>query len=266
MNLAVIAYLPPPTVGCSPAFKTNLEKFPTKHDLVLYSDHDYGPQVIRLKGNPEIVRNAYFPGTGKPNPYAINNLVFLTGMRIARERNFSHVCYVESDVRVGRKEWDDVVFDEFFSIGRALIAGGSLVCYNCCNFSQEASRRWQKLVSKNLRRNFPIPHYGFVGAAQNHPSCVFPNGAGGVYDMAWMPRLFDLENTQAACASATAWDMHLGNEIWKLFAEESFDVVGHLESIYSSYGNVITSPEERQNMLLSGAVVLSHQHKDQWAP
>lgn len=267
MHLASIAYVPPPKIGCAQVFLDNLRKYPPKHELILYSDHDYGPGVIKLKGSPEQVRGKTFPGSIQPNPYAINNLCFLTGMRIAAERSVSHGIYLEADCRVGRAGWDDVIFEEFFSIPRALIAAGSLVCYNPCNAGPEAARRWQKLVSRNLKRNFPIATYGFVGAAQNHASCVFPNGAGGVYDLSWMQRLFEITSPEGVRPETiTAWDMALGVEVWKLFAEESYEVLGHLETIYSSYGNVLTSPEDRQNMLLSGQVVLTHQHKDNWAP
>jgi hypothetical protein len=55
--------------------------------------------------------------------------------------------------------------------------------------------------------------------------------------------------------------MEIGGRLWKVFAEDTFDFLGHLDTIYSGYGDILTTEEERMNLLRSGKVVAVHQIK-----
>lgn len=264
MKLAVLGYVPPPTVGHPAAFIANVRKFKCRTDLLLYSDHDW-PGTLRLKGSPEALKGARFPN-GEPNKFAIPNACFFTGLRIARAHGYTHVIMLEEDSRVGRDDWDQVMWEEYFSIGRPLIAAGTLACYNPFNFSIEAAARWRELLRRNLKKNFPIVTYGWLGAGVKGPSCIFPNGALAIYDMVWMAKLFDLDRTMDISRIETAWDMAVGFKVWEVFNESSYDVVGFMDSIFSGYKDLVTDEAMRRDMLTSGKVVAVHQIKSDWAP
>lgn len=210
--------------------------------------------------SPEVARD-YRDAEGKPNKWGINNLTYFTALRIAIRNGYTHILYLEADCRVGRKEWDNVVFEEYFSQPQSLICGGTLVTYNPSCAGPEGFHRWNKLMEKNTRRNFPISCFGFKGAADSSGSSVFPNGALGIYDLAWMQKLFELSDSGRLAAQCFAWDFEIGDRIWKLMGPKAYDCVAHLESIYSSYGDVLSSEHERLEMVRSGKVVACHQVK-----
>jgi len=268
MKVGSILYLPPPTAYTSAtAILENLSRFPPKHELLVYSDHDYGiPGQIRLKLSPEVARQVDGVARMGKQDFRVNNAIYITGMQLARAAGFTHVIYVEADCRVGRPGWDDVIFDEYFNIGRPCVVAGSLAFYNPCNSGEKGMQRWQQIVARNTTRNFPCPTYGWVGAADAHPSCVFPNGALSVMDMAWIKRLYTLENAIAEAVSIGPWDMATGQKLWEIFAEDAYEVTAHLGCIYSSYGDVITTEEQRLQMLRDGTVVGVHQVKSAAQP
>lgn len=261
-KIGSILYLPPPkTYPSAAAIVENLKRFPPKYPLIVYSDHQWKwPDQILLPGTPECVKGAT-DARGMPNQFAINNLVFLTGLRIAQQNGLTHIIYVEADCRVGCTNWDEHIFNEYFRLPRPTIAAGTLATYNPCNHSAEAARRWQQLVARNTKRNVPVATYGWVGASQQHPSCVFPNGALSVLDVDWMQRLFALDNTVKTAGEMCAWDMALGKVVWDKFGVQSYDVLGFLECIYSGYGDILTTQEERLQMLRDGKAVAVHQVK-----
>lgn len=258
MKLAVVAYLPPPRVGNPQVFRENMDKFKSKYQTIYFSDHDY-PDVIKI-GNPEQFKDARF-NNGQPNTFVVSNLLFFTAVRICLKLGITHMIYMEEDSRVGKEYWDDIIFAEYFNQKKPLICGGSIVAYNPCNYSAEATKRWSELVSSNKRKNYPVPTYGWKGAADNSGSCVFINGSIGVYDIQWMNRLFNINDTISMARQSTAWDMALGMAIWNQFKEESYDVVGYLKSMFSSYGNVMTTEEERMKLLRDGIFTAVHQVK-----
>lgn len=270
MKLAVVGYLPPPKLPAATAFLANLRKFPAKFDTIYFSEHpwkDVPGNFIPLKLNPEVVRDdPRYANASKPNPFALNNALFFTGLQMAVGQGITHMLYLESDCRVGVEHFDERIFDEAFSRQEPFAIAGSMVCYNPTNAGPEAHRRWAEAVAANLRRNYPIPTYGWQGAAVSHPSCVFVNGAGGIYDVAWMLRLFELGETIKLAHQATAWDMQIGMNLWALMGAKAYDLVTHLSCMYSSYGDVITQPIDRQRMLTEGKVCLIHQIKDSWTP
>lgn len=268
MKLAIIGYVPPPHVGNPATFLANVNKFKRSTDLVLYSDHDW-PDVMKLRHSPEFMRNARFPDGQTVNKFAVQNTIFFTGLRIALLKGYTHYITLEDDVRVGRDDWDSLIWEEYFGFGRPLIASGTLVCYNPCNWSRLAVDRWQDLLKKNLRRNFPIATYGYTGAGQVSSSCLFPNGALAVYDVRWLCKLYNLhEGSQIPemVRSLQAWDMDIGFQVWKEFEESSYDFMAHSDEVFSGYGNIVTTEDERKKMLTDHKVVAVHQIKTNWAP
>lgn len=264
-KLATIGYAPPPHIPAAQAFMDNLKKFPTKHELLLYSDYDW-PSVLKLKQSPEYYFNPEHKETW-PHKFALNNLLFFTGMQLAIKSGYSHVIYIESDCRVNKVGWDEIMFDEFFSMGKPLILGGSVVCYNPANWSKLALERWHRMVANNSSRNMPIPTYGWVNSTAKQTPCVFTNGALSVISMAWIQEIFNFGDGCVKLAEhACPWDFRLGNEVGERFFEEAYDVVGHMGCVYSSYGDVITSQQDRQDMLTGGNVCAIHQVKDGWQP
>lgn len=266
MNIkrGILCYVPGPKVKNSTLFLEHINRFKRETDLIFCSEHPY-PGAIQFRGDPEQFRHARYP-SGEKNPFGIANAVFFTALKIAWLNEYTHVIVLEPDVRVGVDYWDVAIWEEYFKLGHPAIAAGTLACYNPCNHSPEATRRWEKLVSRNTGRNFPIATYGFVGAGKLGSSFVFPNGALAVYDVRWLARFYDLRNQGSFMTQVTAWDMSIGIKIWEVFGVDSFSVVGHLNCIYSGFGDIISTEESRRALLNSGKVVAIHQVKSEWVP
>lgn len=260
MKVCSITYLPPPTFGNSPSFLENLIRYPTLSPLVCFSDHDYGLDVIRLKASPEAAKDG-------ANPFAVNNACFFTALRIADRQGYDYFCYLESDCRVGKPRWDAALFDEFFDDPRPLICGGSMVVYNPANSGPVGWQKWCELCNRHNgdEKNRAIPTYGWKGAADASGSCVFVNGALGVYSVAWLKQLFPevLKDGQTLIEAQRSkpWDLQIGLNIWEKFGVESYEVVGHMTSIFSSYGDVLTTEAQRVQWLREGRYVAVHQVK-----
>lgn len=284
MKTCSVCYLPPKSVPGALAFWENLQKFPAKGDVILYSDSDY-PGAVKLRGNPENFKHDKPEGTfyeganaGRPNVFAMHNAIFLTGVKIAREQGYTHMLYLEADCRVGRRHWDQVIFDEYFSLGRPTIVAGTLAIYNPTNWGLATALAAQRLTSKLPKHGIPIGVYGWSpdrggwGANEKAPCVVFPNGALAIYDMAWLTkRLFTFDSLDPMSLSIqarqnTAFDLAIGQNLFTQFDVDAFEVVGQLESVYSGYGDVFTTPEIRRQLLLDGKVVAMHQEKGDWQP
>jgi hypothetical protein len=264
MKLCLCGYVAPPSVGHPEAFLRNLARFKHTTDLILYSEHPW-PDTFRLKGSPEAYRSHKFPD-GRPNKFCVQNGAFFTGVRIAHQRGYTHMITLEDDVRVGCDDWDSRMWDEYFALTVPAVAAGTLATYNPCNVGPEATRRWNELLRRNTRKNFPIATYGWLGAGIEGPSAVFPNGALAIYDLRWLAKFFDLEKTAYIASAHDAWDFAIGFKIWDYFKEQSYDMVGMLECIFSGYKNLVISEEERIDMLKRGDVVAVHHVKTDWIP
>lgn len=281
-NPCIIGYVPPPTYGFPAAFITNLQRFATKYPLVLFSDHadQYAAAKVPLPMipilNPEQQKGATYKH-GEKNGWSVNNIIFLTALRIAQRGGYSHILYLEEDCRVNQHNWDAVMFDEFVAKSgeqRDECVGGSVVCFGPYNYTRLAAIKWEALVARNVKRNFPIPTYGSGGSLEEFEPIVLVNGALGIYPMDLMEKLFDLNNTAATAAEITAWDFAIGQRMWKIWKEATFDHVLLIESSFSTYGNRLTTELERQAMLTTGLdigdgrvmkVVAAHQFKSEWA-
>ena len=266
MKPALLLYIPPPKVPNTQVFLDHFTKVKVGTPVIWYSEHDWKlPNLRMMKADPERWRNATTPD-GQPNKFAIPNVTFFTGLRIAMLEGFSHVLVVEPDCRFGRDYWDLEILEEFANLGTPCIAAGSLATYNPCNWSPLATKKWEALIARNQRKNFPVTTYGWKGAGQKGGTMVFPNGALAVYDMTWMKRLFPLDNTVQLATSQTAWDFAIGQRIWDVFAEQSYDVVGLLNCIYSGYGDLVSTEQQRQQLLMEGKICAVHQVKSAWVP
>lgn len=264
MNPVILAYLPPPSVTGAEQFLANLRAYKTKHPLVLYSDWDYGPEVKRIKASPEIVLGAKY-SDGRDNKWALNNLVFLTGLKIIADMGCSHVLYVEADCRVHGDYWDAIIFEEYAFRGNGAIAAGTIAAYNVCNRNIAFSRAWNTFVAENIKCQFPITSYGGNGAAESHEPAIFPNGALAIYDLDWLSKQYGRENTVAIARELTAFDYDIGRRLVRQFGNDVFRKVCQMNSVYSSYGDVQTSEGERQEMLTDRRVAAVHQIKSTWA-
>lgn len=285
MKCCSLAYLPPRSVPGALAFYENLQKFQAKGDLLLYSDGDY-PGAIKLRGSPEAFKSDKAAGTfieganaGKPNPFALHNILFLSGVKMAREQGYTHILYLEADCRVGKTGWDEIIFDEYFSLGRPCIVAGTLAIYNPSNWGLESALAAQRLTSRLPRHGIPVGVYGWSpdrggwGANERAPTVVFPNGALAVYDMHWLTTMLfsfgpDAENSLMAVQARqnTAFDLAIGQRLFKEFDVDAFEVIGQLESTLSAYGDVLTTLEMRKELLLSGKICAGHQYKGDWSP
>lgn len=279
----VIAYVPPPKYGFPAAFLTNLQRYKTRHPLILFSDHadQYKAAGVPLPMipilNPEQQKDATYVH-GEKNNWSVNNIIFLTALRIALRGEYSHILYLEEDCRVNQDAWDGVIYNEYLAVMGNMnpdeCIGGSIVCFGPYNYTRLAAVRWEALVSRNMKRNFPIPTYGSGGSLEEFEPIVLVNGALGIYPMALMAKLFDLENTAREAAVITAWDFEIGRRIWKIWKEGVFDHVLLLQTMFSTYGNRLTTEEERKAMLSPEGldigdgrmmkVVAAHQFKSEW--
>lgn len=262
MKLCILAYVPPPSRGHPQVFMENVRRFKPGGNIpiLFYSDHPWAhlikiSSVEGFKG----AKNA----AGQVNRFAIPNIVFFTGVRIAMAHGITHFLFLEDDCRVGCDGWAEKMFDEAFSLPTPWIEAGSMVTYNACNFGRQGAIRYTKSVVENFKvaPDQPLPIYGWKGAAEFNPSCVFVNGALGIYNVSWISKLFDLDNTAKVAAQETAYDMAIGIKIWEKFGDRSYDLVQHTHTAYSGYGEVMTTESERMDMLRSGKVVAVHQVK-----
>lgn len=260
-KFCVVGYIPPGKIIGSETFRLNIGRFKTRYPLLLYSDVDY-PGAIKLKASPEVVKGAKYPN-GNPNPWATNNLIFLTGLAIAKNHGYTHMIYVESDCRVGIDYWDSILVNEAFSDGEPL-AAGTVVTYNCSNQGISFTREWNLFIKDNALKAFPISSFGGYSASAKADAVIFPNGALGVYSIEWLLSKLDMSSTPTEAAKIMAWDYFIGVELVKEFGGGVFGKVKHLNSVYSGYGDVATTEEERKELLISGKVVGVHQIKSAW--
>lgn len=265
MKPACIVYVPPPSFPGAASFLRNLQKYPPSGELLIFSDHDY-PGAVKLRANPEVFKGKFLtdgkPYTGslrpgeKINEFSHNNAIWMAGLKIAAEKGYTHICYVEADCRFGVKDWDQIIFDEYFRFKTPYICAGTLVCWDPYNDGLKTARAWESMSFKYRDRKWPIATYGWRQAKP----CIFPNGALGVYDMAWMQKLFNLEDAMEVIRGH-AWDFNLGRRIWNILGPESFEAVGHMETLFSTWGDSLSTVDDRIKLLRDGACCASHQFK-----
>lgn len=252
MKPAVLAYVPPPKLLNADVFLANIQKFKIGTELLLYSDHNY-PNTIRI-GNPDTLKHP-------TNRFVLNNSLFITALRIARSQQITHVLYVEADSRVGQDHWDEQIFEEYCNASKDLIAGGSCVVYNPCNHSLGATKAWMNFMKSNTWPEYPIPCYGWKSASDATGSAVYTNGSLGVYSMEWMEKIFNLEDPVKTARESLPWDQQIGVTAWKMLGEKAYEKFLHMVTVFSSFGDVLSSEDERMNLLRNGEIVAVHQIK-----
>lgn len=255
-HFCVIGYLPPADKFPTDEFKANLKEFPTEHKLILFSDGDHPDLDVIKIGNPEPQGPA-----GRHHKWFTNNRVFFTAARIALKNGYTHFLYLEADCRVGRAGWDDVVWKEFLEHPYPIVFGGTMVAYNPCNSDQKTAIRYGEAATQFFQRmGLPMGTYGYKGAADNTGSSFYVNGALGIYDVSELGRLFDLNNTTKE-ALEFAYDSLGGTRMWEKYGADALFLIGNLPSMFSSYGDVMSTPEQRMEWLKSGRFVAVHQVK-----
>jgi hypothetical protein len=265
-KLGILCYIAPPNLVNANAFFTNIKNFPPKNELIIYSDYDYSkewPGMIKLAASPEVAK------TDK-NKMAVHNLVFYIGLRIAAGKGYSHVLILEHDCRVNVAGWDELLFQEFMSKNVNAIAGGSIAIFNPCSYNQTASRRFEKfLIETASSRVAPLSVTGSSNLAEHRDSCVFPNGAFAIYKLDWWikkcPEITGSPDQYIKFSQDTrTWDYHFAVLLWDEFKERAYDQVVSLDNVYSGYGNVMSTEEERMGWLKDRKIVGVHQIKSNW--
>lgn len=275
MKNAVIVYIPPPSLPTfnSEAFIQNMRQNPTANRLIVVSDHDYSESVKDFASFVKIISpDDVFKGAaliGEKRNVDVPNLVWLTALRIAKTFGVSNMLFLESDCRVLGQGWDQKMFDEFESSKDAPMFGGSIVAYNVANCGRKALDRYFEFVWDNRKNPFPIPAYGWKGAADETNCCVYPNGAGTICSLAAVESLFSAEELAATVRTARAilpYDQEIGKRLWRVFGVDTYKFLLHMKTQYSAYGNVLSSEQERCELLTSGKVSMVHQVKSAWIP
>lgn len=295
IKMCVMAYLPPPKSRFNTAsFLENLKRNPPSNYLITFSEtHEFKP-TIPLKLSPEVP--VFQKGGGAKDKlgrsFSVHNLVWLWAMTFAWKMEYTHVLYIEEDARVKGAGWDQAILDEYLREAPNSFLSGTMAIYNPCNTDRKFWLRYCELIARcNLDtdktttkgRNFPIATWGWEGRAlppittctegkgmnDATGSCVFINGAGGIYSVAAFRELFpeiDRPDNNAAKTDLAVvmppFDMEIGKRIFAKYADKSFDLVHHNAAVYSTFGNVITTEEERLTMLRGGAVRLVHSVKN----
>jgi hypothetical protein len=248
----IIGYVPPSGRFNSDAFRRNVASWKTKHRLILFSDGDW-PGLERIP-NPEIFRNRHH--------YSVNNAVFLIGLHIALAAGMEFFLYIESDCRVRGHEWDQAIWSDF-NQWKGIVAYGSPVIYNQSqnghnNLKRSTEMAWDYQSATGLA----MPQYGaWPGAGKD--ICLYPNGALGVYHTKTMASFFpnSQNDLKRELAGIMAWDVSIGQGLWRSFGAEVFDRVGFSRVTYSGCGDSLVGQDERGAMLATGKKVAIHQWK-----
>lgn len=257
MKTGTICYIGEPRFAPTEAFLSNYKKYPPHGECLTFSAGH--PADVTIMSPETQLKSA-----AKERGYILGNAIFWTAVRIARTKAWTHFLYVEPDCRFGKAGWDKVIFDEFFKAVNKPVIGGSVVVYAPFNSDMAAAkafRRWYLRTKMFL----PCPIYGCKGAEIKDGTMVFVNGALAVYDMAWLQKTFDLDKS-IELALMSPYDMEIGKRLWEEHHERAYEHIAHLNSIWSGYGNVLTSEEERIEMLRHGDIVAVHQVKTNAVP
>lgn len=252
-SLAVLAYLPPDTIKSSVAFQENLLRFKTANVVHLYSDSEC--PVAHKVPNPEMCE-------GQANKLAVNNCVFLFGLKLAIEQKVDFMLYLEADCRVNGDEWDKVLFDEFLSHPKALV-GGSPVIRNIDEASDIEKEKSNRLATK-FTEDTKIPFAYQIG--DNLGFMLHPNGAIGIYSTRLLADIFQgYQDPMANACKFTAWDLEIGRYLSRK-RYDAFEMFQPLTRSYSGWKNQVLSSVERKKLMTKRGFVAIHQVKDEWTP
>lgn len=285
IRLGIFAYLPPVRFNTL-AFLENLKRNPPAHELVTFSDtpdfNGFKPTVL-LEVNKPIEET--FPDL-KDAKHGFANFVFYLAFLKAWKSGFTHFVLLEADVRVSNRcgnypdslKWDGILLEQFKNAQAErnveLILGGSMMLENPFRADVETKDRALALLEKwnpNLgsrdpkERNKPIVCRAQRGS-KDKTSMIGCNGAGAIYSVAGLRSLFpEIKNFSGATETiatlakdAMAYDFEIAKRLWQKHKAAAFDYCAHLSAEFSSFGDSVSTEEERMAMLRSGACVLIH--------
>lgn len=241
----------------------NIQKNPAKHPLFLMSDSaEWNPS--KLIKSPELI--------GKRPAWAVNNAIFLQGLELAREVGLDFFLYLESDSRAGCKDFDAVIFDEFFGRYSAGVScAGSPVVWDLNSGGREFALRVVEMAWKYQQAgDLPMSFYSGKHPFDSSGAALYVNGSCAVYETAAMSKVFDLDNPtldiSMLARRTTAYDLEIGRRLWTYHGPKAIEHVGWLVSAYSAFGNAVTTEAERLQMLRDGSRTLVHQVKGDGQP
>lgn len=276
MHLASLLYLPPVTVAPqrTSACLANLAHWKHKYPLYVYSDARWHSSLWRWLGQAGPVR--FFPCV---NPEVVKSetvhhvpkLAYLIGLGIAVDMGATHFCTLETDTRVWGDNWDEAIFDEFLAQGENKVLGGTMFVWHPFNdgldYALEFTDFFQSANCGFMKERYPVPRvfvYGGKGSCTHHKPCAYPNGALSIAKTEFVVRCFGHRDPRHAAQEGSAWDAHLGHFILEDYGASGYRRLAPLRSVYSVYGDLLSSSGMRQEMLRSGQVRGVHQIKDAW--
>jgi hypothetical protein len=255
-NLISVGYVPPSTKSnLNPiAFVENISAWKCKYPVLLYSDHNY--DGFNKIANPEQVKHPRFP-------FAVNNAVFLFGLKLAIDSKADYMLYLESDVRVRGHGWDEIIFDDFFRDGKEPILYGTNVSFNISQGGGEVVKRFIDLNHRFIKATGcpPAVHGAWPGSPE-HP-ILFPNGALTIAKVSFLQEVFGgfEKDIGRSALSHAAFDHEIGVKFWRKYGIEMFDHFQFSTKCYSGYGDTLMDYGQRKEKLLSGQMNAIHQCK-----
>ena len=256
MNLGTVSYIPQPGVCNSDSFFANISRVKPVYPLYLFSDS--------TKWNPsQLVKWPDF-GSRKP-PWSINNWIFFKALEIAKAAKMDYYLFMESDSRVVGDGFDAWIFHDFFSrYPNGIACAGTPVVWNMSSGGREfGSRVVREAWNYQNATGIPMSFYSNTNPTDCTGAAYYPNGSLAVYQTAALLNVFagfdvDIVNWSKRL---TAFDLALGRAIWNFHGENAVDHVGWLSSVYSAYGNCVTTEAERLKFLADKKFAATHQIK-----
>lgn len=276
MKLASLLYLPslnvaPERTGAALA---NLAYWKHKYPIYVYSDAHWHPSIWRLLAesgpmkflpcaNPEVVKSEVV--------HHVPKLAYLMGLRIAIENAVDFFLTLETDTRVWGDNWDERIFDEFFSHGERGVLGGTVFVWHPFNGGMDYALEFTGFI-QGANWNFqkqamPVPKvfvYGGQGSCEARRTCAYPNGGGSICKTSFAQSVFGHRELKAQAQEGTAWDAHLGYGLFDQYGANGYTRLIALNSVFSVYGDLLTNEGFRAKLLMTGQCALVHQIKSRW--
>lgn len=252
MSKAILAYVPDIPRLYPDAFMNNLHAYKTENPVIFYScSRRHGCELIP---DPTPIKSS-------KNRVAINNLVFLAGLKIAQEKGIKRFIYLELDCRVGCDGWDKIMFDEVEQ-NRDMFAASTPAIYNRKAMSTHQLAYVDEYCGRYATATgMEVPVFP---SKTNRPiGCVFPMGGGCIFSTAVAVDLFmGFERDSIKKAAQTpAFDLFVGLRCVQLFGAKATNKLPFLTKSFSTYSNKFTTEQQRIDMLKSGKAVMVHQVK-----
>jgi len=282
LNLGSLLYLPGLSVTPerTAACLANLARWKHKYPIYIYSEREWHPSLWRMIGgiefsqceNPEVVRSE--------TVHHVPKLAYLMGVQIAANAGLELFLTLETDSRVWGDNWDEAIFDEFLaqqeSAQTEMVLGGTMFVWHPFNDGLDYALEFGTFVEKFIARRgsgvengaIKVPNmfiYGGRGSCSTHHVCAYPNGAGSVARTSFVQRVFGPRAIKLAAQEGSAWDAHLGYGLFESYGPQGYRRLAPLNTVFSVYGDLLTSEGMRIGLLTSGQCRLAHQIKSDWS-